>query len=157
MEQENPGVSCTAKTGWGEKSAFGSNCSPSGAGVMFSTRQMLTKSDFGTITFAGLETPNSSGAVGLLRPVHFTSLNGFSFRLWVQTLLKACSANYKGLRRGTCCCFMLFKNAVCCLSPCRCICIRPGKALIPKGSVGAAGLFYWQGLVLVVSVVSLCG
>lgn len=85
MEQEDPGVSCTAKTGGGEKV---SNSSPSGVGVMFSTRQLLTKSDSGTITFAGLETPNSSEAVGLLRPVQFTSPNGFSLRLWVQTFLK---------------------------------------------------------------------
>lgn len=33
---------------------------------------------------------------------------------------------------------MLFKNAMCCLSLCRCVCIMLGKALIPKGSVGAA-------------------
>lgn len=72
----------------GKKSAFASNSSPSGAGVVFSTRQLLTKSDSGTITFAGLETPNSSEAVGLLRPVQFTSPNGFSLRLWVQMFLK---------------------------------------------------------------------
>lgn len=36
---------------------------------------------------------------------------------------------------------MLFKNAMCCLSLCRCICITLGKALIPKGSVRAAGAF----------------
>lgn len=44
MEQENPGVSCTAKT-VGKKSVFASNYDPLGAGVMFSTRQQLTKSD----------------------------------------------------------------------------------------------------------------
>lgn len=80
MEQENPGVSCTAKAVVGKKSAFASNSSPSGVGVMFSTRQLLTESDSGTITFAGLETPDSSEAS--------TSLNGFSLRLWVQTFLK---------------------------------------------------------------------
>lgn len=36
---------------------------------------------------------------------------------------------------------MLFKNAVCCLSLCRCICLIPGKALIPKGSVGSCWVF----------------
>lgn len=72
--------------GWGESQHL--PAIPVLQGVMFSTRQLLTKSDSGTITFAGLETPNSSEAVGLLRPVQFTSLNGFSLRLWVQMLLK---------------------------------------------------------------------
>lgn len=68
----------------GKNSAFASNANPSGAGVM----QLLTKSDSGTITFAGLETPNSSGAMGSLRPVQLTSINGFSGRLCIQTFLK---------------------------------------------------------------------
>lgn len=85
-EQGNPGVSWTEKTGGGESQHL--PAIPVLQGVMFSTRQLLTKSDSGTITFAGLETPNSSEAVGLLRPVQFTSLNGFSLRLWVQMLLK---------------------------------------------------------------------
>lgn len=88
MEQENPGVSCTAKTVVAKKSVFASNSSPSGAGMMFSTKQLLTKSDSGRIRFAGLETPNSSGAMGLLSPVQFISLNNFSLRLCVQTFLK---------------------------------------------------------------------
>lgn len=94
MEQENPGVFLHSKNwGSGGKSAFASNSNPSGAGVMFSTRQLLMKSDSGRITFAGLETPNSFGAMCLLRPVQFTSLNGFSLRLWVQTFLKVAVPN----------------------------------------------------------------
>lgn len=83
-----------------KKSAFASDSSPSGAGVMFSTRQLLTKCDSGTITFAGLETPNSSEAVGLLRPVQFTSLNGFYFEVMGSDVSESCSANFKGLRGG---------------------------------------------------------
>lgn len=70
---------------WQEK-AFASTSNPSG--VVFSTRQLLTESDSGRITCAGLGTPNSSGAVGSLRPVQFTSPNGFSLRLYIQTFLK---------------------------------------------------------------------
>lgn len=62
---------------WQEK-AFASTSNPSG----------VTESDSGRITCAGLATPNSSGAVGSLRPVQFTSPNGFSWRLYIQTFLK---------------------------------------------------------------------
>lgn len=77
--------------------AFASTSNPSG--VLFGPRQLLTKSDSGRITCAGLGTPNTSGAVGSLRPVQFTPKWLF-FEVMCSDLSESCSANFKGLREG---------------------------------------------------------
>lgn len=62
---------------------------------MFSTKQLLTKSDSGMVTFAGLETPKQFWGHGLAQASAVDIPKWLSFEVMHSDLSESCSANFK--------------------------------------------------------------